>query len=91
MHNVTELMGLSYELRIDLTSFPREENGQFTGPIELGYAKYTTFSVGSPESFYLLTATGYSGDWGKNALRSVTPEPSQRMELLIRHHVTSLA
>ena len=70
MHNVTELMGLSYELRIDLTSFPREENGEFTGPIEQGYAKYSTFSVGSPESFYVLTVSGFSGNWGKNEILS---------------------
>ena len=66
MHHVTVNMGLSYELRIDMISFPRYENNDFTGPEERGYAKYKTFSVAGPTSFYRLSVGGFSGNWGKS-------------------------
>ncbi|KAK2158943.1 hypothetical protein LSH36_161g03001 [Paralvinella palmiformis] len=64
INRVTIGMGLDYEMRIDMRSFPRLINNSFTGSREEGYAKYREFSVGDSASFYKLHVSDYSGNWG---------------------------
>lgn len=44
----------TYELRVDMEDFDNEKR----------YAKYSTFTVGPPDQFYVANVTGYSGDAG---------------------------
>ena len=52
--------GTKQELRVDLQ--------KFTG--EKGYAKYSTFSVGSGSEKYKLTVGGYRGTAGKISIKN---------------------
>ena len=52
LHHLTS--SVNHDLRIDLQTFDYEER----------YAQYSTFTVGSESSHYVLTSDGYTGDAG---------------------------